>query len=62
MYYNLGSVKMNLHQSWASDPANTGGMCPDAMCPGSNGFTTVNKTSSTKIDGSVVRAAISYKF
>ena len=61
MYYNLGSVKMNLHQSWSDNPLNTDGLCP-GMCPGGSGFAAVNKTSSTKIDGNIVRAAINYKF
>ena len=61
MYYNLGNVKMNLHQSWASDPVNTGGMC-GGLCPAGNGFAIVNKTSTTKVDGNIVRGAVSYKF
>ena len=64
MYYNLGNVKMNLHQSWASDSVNTAGICNDqaqTACSGSP-FVAANKTSTTKVDGNIVRGAISYKF
>ena len=61
MYYNLGNVKMNLHQSWASDPYQTNGMC-GGLCPAGSGFAVANKTSSTKVDGNIVRGAVSYKF
>ena len=62
VYNNLGTVKMNLHQSWASDAVNTTGICSDMVSCAGGAFVANNKTSSTKVDGNIVRAAVNYKF
>jgi len=62
MYYNLGTVKMNLHQSWDNQAKNTGGICNDPITCSGSPFAATNKTSSTKVDGNIVRAAVNYKF